>query len=297
LIDQESLMTFSTSVIYFLLEILKWIILARVLLSWLPMFGVRIDPYHSIIRFIYRITDPILAPLQRYSRLGMIDLSPLIAFFLIGMLQNFLVGQSIARTIALALVLVVAFTVHEFAHAWMAYRLGDPTAKNQGRLTLDPRKHLDVLGSIMVLAVGFGWAKPTPVNPNYLRNGPKAGMATVAVTGPLSNLILAAIAATVLRLDVIGTYYTSAYIPNPQQLLSAFVWLNVALFFFNLLPIAPLDGFDVLLGLLPYPISESFKKLRPAGPLILLLLLFFGGRVFVGLVSVPTNLVVRLLAG
>jgi Zn-dependent protease len=164
-------------------------------------------------------------------------------------------------------------------------------------LTLDPRKHLDVLGSIMVLAVGFGWAKPTPVNPNYLRNGPKAGMATVAVTGPLSNLILAAIAAMVLRLDVIGTYYTSAFIPNPQQLLSAFVWLNVALFFFNLLPIAPLDGFDVLLGLLPYPISESFKKLRPIGPLILLLLLFFGGRVFIGLVVVPTNLVVRLLAG
>jgi Zn-dependent protease len=122
-------------------------------------------------------------------------------------------------------------------------------------------------------------------------------MATVAVAGPLSNLILAAIAAIPLRLDMIGTYYMSAYVPNPQQLFSTFVWLNVALFFFNLLPIAPLDGFDVLLGLLPYPASESFRKLGPVGPVILLLLLFFGGSIFIGLVFAPTNFVVRLLTG
>jgi Zn-dependent protease len=288
-------MALSTRLLYYLLEIFKWIILARVLLSWLPMFGVRIDPYNPIINFVYRITDPVLRPLQRYSRVGMIDLSPLIAFFLISLIQNFLVGRSIAQTIAFALVLVVAFTVHEFAHAWAAYRLGDPTAKNQGRLTLDPRRHLDVLGSIMVLAVGFGWAKPTPVNPNYLRNGPKAGMAMVAVAGPLSNLALALVAAVPLKLELVGSYFTSTYIPNPYQLVFTFVWLNIALLFFNLLPIAPLDGFAVLLGLLPYPASESFRKLERVGPLILLLLIFFGGRIFVALITAPTGFVVRLL--
>ncbi len=281
--------------VYYFLEILKWIILARVLLSWLPMFGVRIDSYNPIIRFIYRLTDPILRPLQRYSRVGMIDLSPIIAFFLISVIQSFLVGRSIAQMVAFALVLVVAFSVHEFAHAWVAYQLGDPTAKNQGRLTLDPRKHLDVLGSMMVLAVGFGWAKPVPVNPYNLRNGPKAGMAMVAVAGPLSNLLLAIIAAIPLRSGLIGAYYTSNYLPNPQQLFYTFIWLNVVLLVFNLLPIAPLDGFKVVAGLLPYPASESFRKLESAGPLILLLLVFFGGSVFTSLIVGPTNFVVGLL--
>ncbi len=284
-----------TSPVYYLLEILKWIILARVLISWLPMFGVRLDSYNPIIRFVYQLTDPILVPLQRFSRVGMMDLSPIIAFFLVGFIQRLLVGQSIAQTIAFALVLLVAFSVHEFAHAWTAYQLGDPTAKNQGRLTLDPRKHLDVLGSIMVLAVGFGWAKPVPVNPYYLRNGPKTGMAVVAAAGPLSNLILAIIAAIPLRWGLIGTYYFSNYLPNPQQLFLAFIWLNVALLFFNLLPIAPLDGFKVVTGLLPYPTSESFRKLEPAGPMILLILVFLGGRIFTGLIMGPTNFVVGLL--
>lgn len=284
-----------TRLVYFLLEILKWIILARVLLSWLPRFGVHIDPSNPIIRFIYRLTDPILRPLQRYSRIGMIDLSPIIAFFLISLIQNFMLGRSIAQTLAFAIVLVIAFSVHEFAHAWVAYQLGDPTAKNQGRLTLDPRKHLDVLGSIMVLAMGFGWAKPVPVNPYYLRNGPKAGMAMVAAAGPLSNLILAIIAAIPFRLGLIEAYYTSKYFPNPQELFFTFIWLNVVLLVFNLLPIAPLDGFKVVAGLLPYPTSESFRKLEPVGPLILLLLLFFGGGVFAGLITGPTNFLVGLL--
>jgi Zn-dependent protease len=281
--------------VYYVLEVLKWIILARVLVSWLPMFGIRLDRYNPIVRFIYQLTDPILRPLQRFTRVGMMDLSPIIAFFLIGFLQRLMVGQSIARTIAFALVLLVAFSVHEFAHAWVAYRLGDPTAKNQGRLTLDPRKHLDVLGSIMVLAVGFGWAKPVPVNPYNLRNGSKAGMAMVAAAGPLSNLLLAFAAAIPLRLGLIGTYYISNYLPNPQQLFLTFVWLNVALLFFNLLPIAPLDGFKVVAGLLPYPSSESFRKLEPVGPVILLILVFLGGRVFTSLIMGPTNFVVGLL--
>jgi Zn-dependent protease len=146
-----------------------------------------------------------------------------------------------------------------------------------------------------VLAVGFGWAKPVPVNPYYLRNGPKAGMAVVAAAGPLSNLALAFAAAVPLRLGMVESYYTSAFLPNPQQIVLTFIWLNVVLFVFNLLPIAPLDGFRVVSGLLPYPTSESFRKLEPIGPVILLLLVFLGGRVFNMLITVPTDIVVSLL--
>ncbi|MFQ5578259.1 MAG: site-2 protease family protein, partial [Anaerolineae bacterium] len=173
---------------------------------------------------------------------------------------------------------------------------GDPTAKNQGRLTLDPRKHLDVLGSIMVLAVGFGWAKPVPVNPYNLRNGPKAGMAMVAAAGPLSNLLLAALVAVPVRLGVlpVGNTFLNL-LPTTGELVFTFILLNVVLLFFNLLPVAPLDGFRVAAGLLPYPTSQTFLKLEPLGPLILILLIFLGGPVFSGLIMGPTRLVMNLL--
>lgn len=281
-------------VVYILLELLKWIILARVLLTWLPRFGVHIDPQNPIVRLMHQITEPLLYPLRRFSRVGMIDLSPIIAFFLISLIQQYALGRPISQTIALAIVLVVAFSVHEFAHAWTAYQLGDPTAKDAGRLTLDPRKHLDVLGSIMVLAVGFGWAKPVPVNPYNLRNG-KAGMAVVAAAGPLSNLILAIVAAVPLKMGLIEPYFSSRLLPNPQQIIITFVGLNVVLLVFNLLPIAPLDGFRVVAGLLPYPSSETFRKLEPIGPMILIFLVFFGGPVFSALIMAPTNLLTKIL--
>lgn len=284
-----------SNLLFYILEAFKWIILARVLLSWLPMAGIRLDARNPIVQWLYRLTEPILRPLRPFTRMGMMDLSPLVAFFIISFLQNVLAGYSIKRTIALAIVLVIAFSVHEFSHAWVAYRLGDPTAKNQGRLTLDPRKHLDVLGSVMVLAVGFGWAKPVPVNPYNLRNGPKAGMAIVAAAGPMSNLLLALLAAIPIKLGLVDTLFYSSILPNPAELLQTFVFLNVILVFFNLLPIAPLDGFKVLGGLLPYPTSQSFLKLEPYGPLILVLLIFLGGSVFNALIMGPTDLVVRML--
>jgi Zn-dependent protease len=120
-------------------------------------------------------------------------------------------------------------------------------------------------------------------------------MAVVAAAGPLSNLGLAIIAAIPLKLGMIDTYYTSAFLPNPQQIVLTFIWLNVVLLVFNLLPIAPLDGFRVLTGLLPYPASETFKRLEPIGPVILLLLIFLGGPIFTGLITVPTNLLVGIL--
>lgn len=284
-------------VLIFLLTVLQVLIFVHIILSWLPMFGVHIPSYHPAVQFVYRVTEPILAPLRRYGRVGMVDLSPIIAFFIIALLKNILRGQSISRLIALAITLVIAFTVHEFMHALVAYRLGDPTAKNQGRLSLDPRRHLDVLGSLMVLAFGFGWAKPVPVNPNNLRQGPKTGMAIVAAAGPLSNLALAVIVALLINgLGIeLSSFSISRFIPSFGELMLTFIWLNVVLFFFNLIPIAPLDGFKVLLGFLPYPTAVSFRKLEPVGPLILLLLFLFAGGVLSYFIVTPTNFVVDLL--
>ncbi len=283
------------SKVYYLLEILKWLILIRVLLSWLPMAGIHINPMNKAVQCLIRITEPILKPLRPFARVGMIDLSPVIAYFVVDFLQNVLHGYSIKRTIALAIVLLVAFSVHEFSHAWVAYMLGDPTAKNQGRLTLDPRKHLDILGTVMVLSVGFGWAKPVPVNPYNLKNGPKAGMAMVAAAGPFSNLILAVLASIPIRLGVVETVYHSSIFPNPQELFIYFISLNVILVFFNLLPIAPLDGFKVLGGLLPYPTSQKFLQTEAFGPLILLSLIFLGAPIFNALIITPTDWVLKLL--
>jgi Zn-dependent protease len=292
------------NLIVFALSILKYIILASVLISWLPLLGVRVPPYHPVVTFIKRVSDPILAPFRPYARVGMMDLSPIIVFFLIGIIQNLLLGGFgiIAEMLARIIVLIIGFSVHEYAHALTAYRLGDSTAKNQGRLTLDPRRHLDVLGSLMLLTVGFGWAKPVPVNPNYLRNGPKAGMAMVAVAGPLSNLALAIIAAAMARvlvagglLNLTGSPIIFYILPSLGMIFIVFVSLNILLLFFNLLPIAPLDGFRVVAGLLPYPTSHSFRQLEPAGPLILLLLLFFGQPILSTLIGTPTSFVTRLL--
>jgi Zn-dependent protease len=227
----------------------------------------------------------------------MLDLSPLMALFMIGLVKQIIHGRSIASIIALVIVLVIAFTVHEFAHAFVAYRLGDPTAKNQGRLSFDPRRHLDVIGTLMVLAVGFGWAKPVPVNPYYLRGNPKTSMAIVAVAGPLSNLALAILAALSVRLagQEFFLSYSSFFIPSPRELILIFIQLNVLLLFFNLIPIPPLDGFKVLLGFLPSQTSASLIQWEPVGPLVLLLLLFFVPGLFTVLVWLPTNYVVNLL--
>jgi Zn-dependent protease len=140
--------------------------------------------------------------------------------------------------IAIASILLVALPFHEFAHALAAFRLGDPTAKYLGRLTLNPLRHLDPLGALLIVLVGFGWAKPTPFNPLNLRSG-KVGEAIIAAAGPLSNLALAAAAALPLR------YILASDIEVPDlviQTLYIFVVFNVILMIFNLVPIPPLDG-------------------------------------------------------
>jgi Zn-dependent protease len=150
--------------------------------------------------------------------------------------------QSPDVLIAILLILFVSLPFHEFSHALAAYRLGDSTAKYMGRLTLNPLAHLDPFGALLILLVGFGWAKPTPYNPYNVRGG-KTGEVIIAIAGPISNLVLAIAAALPLRY----IYATGMGVPEVVvSALSTFVMLNVILAVFNLIPIPPLDGSKLL---------------------------------------------------
>jgi Zn-dependent protease len=180
-----------------------------------------------------------------------------------------LLGLTFTDLVARAVALLFGFSVHEAAHAWVAYRLGDDTAKRHGRLTLNPLVHLDPLGSIMALVAMFGWAKPVPVSPWLLRPNPRVGNAIVAAAGPLSNLLMAAIAAVPWRM---GLFVDAP--PLARSIASTFILLNVVLFVFNLIPLAPLDGMSVLMGFVGDSAAHALEPLTRFGPLILLGLVF-----------------------
>lgn len=168
--------------------------------------------------------------------------------------------QFIAILLATGIALVIAISIHELSHGLAASWLGDDTAKRQGRLTLNPLAHLDPIGTILLFLVGFGWGKPVPVNPFNLRLGTRRGMAIVGVAGPLSNLITAAIFAVSLRfINGMAT-----------EVLLLIVLFNIVLAVFNLIPIPPLDGFRVALGILPRQVSLSFTKVELYGPMVLI---------------------------
>lgn len=182
---------------------------------------------------------------------------------------------------------LLAITVHEACHAFAAKRLGDDTAEMMGRLTLNPLSHLDLLGSILFLTVGFGWAKPVPVDPRNFRH-PIRGMALVALAGPASNLVLAA--AAYLALCLIAPSFGSAGLGqflsgdaggNPFftvliQFLGQSLFVNLALMAFNLLPVAPLDGSKILQAFIPWNYSDLYEEFLQRGPWILLILLLAG---------------------
>jgi Zn-dependent protease len=174
--------------------------------------------------------------------------------------------------------LLVAITVHEFSHAAVAYSLGDLTAKRLGRLSLNPIRHLDPMGTIMLLMVGFGWGKPVPVNPYNLRNGSRRGMSIVSAAGPVANLVTAAIFALPIRIGLVSWHSPFIFRGLQDQgpgslladLLGFVIFFNIILAIFNLIPLFPLDGSKVAIGFLPPRLANTFARWEASGPAILL---------------------------
>jgi Zn-dependent protease len=185
--------------------------------------------------------------------------------------------------------LLVALTVHEFSHAFVADRLGDDTPRNAGRLTLNPLKHLDFIGSLLLLVVGFGWAKPVPVNPWKLRQHSRSALMWVSLAGPASNLLMAIVAALVLRSGVIPNVSLASFLPTPISFLLTFIVINLVLMLFNLIPVSPLDGEKILETLLPEPLRNGYIKLQPYGPILLLILMFVLPRFGIDIISWVMN--------
>jgi Zn-dependent protease len=205
--------------------------------------------------------------------------------------------QLIYALIAAGIMLLVGFPVHEFCHAWAAYKLGDSTARWQGRLTLNPRVHFDPVGGTMLLITAllssgtwfFGYARPTPVNPMNLSGG-RRGEAWVAAAGPLSNLVMAAIVSIPLRILLQDVSILQDLPDRAQQLIVLvpfyFVMINIFLFIFNLLPVPPLDGWKVLGGLVPSNIAWQMREIEQRYalyiPIVFLVLILFAGGAIIG---------------
>jgi Zn-dependent protease len=207
--------------------------------------------------------------------------------------------------IARIFVLLTAFAVHEFAHAWTADSFGDPTPRMDGRLTLNPIAHLDPLGSLMLLLVGFGWAKPVQVNPYALQRRSPAAMMWVSLAGPLSNFLMAIVAAIPFRLGLVSLFAAitspGRILPTPDKLLYEFILINLILMLFNLIPLAPLDGEKIADYFFPPSWSRFLDTIRPYGPVILLALVFVGPmigfNVLGWILGPPMQALIRLLVG
>lgn len=181
--------------------------------------------------------------------------------------------------------ILFALTFHEYAHAWTAFKFGDPTARLQGRLTLNPMAHLDPAGTVMLIitilaGVGLGWAKPVPVDTRYLKN-PRQGMMWIALAGPVSNILLAFILGWLFSVLPSDGGMTEIF----RQMVRVGISINLSLAFFNLIPIPPLDGSRVLTGLLPPQQAYQYSQLEMYGPMLL-----------IGFIMVDSFLQLRLIA-
>ncbi|HLB12305.1 MAG TPA: site-2 protease family protein [Dehalococcoidia bacterium] len=228
---------------------------------------------------------------------------------LFGLLQRDIV-LFLVTLVSLVGAILVAISVHEASHAWAAYRMGDDTARRLGRLSLNPLRHLDPLGTLMLLVAGFGWGKPVPVDAYRLRRGVKAGMALVSLAGPLSNFAVAGALGLLVRFGVLSWHTPISYsVPFGQRTL---MWMasdvigyvitfNIILGVFNLLPIAPLDGFKVALGLLPRSLAHSAARLEQYGSMALLTMVafdvFFRTGILWSILSPGLGLATRVLVG
>ena len=192
--------------------------------------------------------------------------------------------SDIQRIVVWALPVLFAITVHEVSHGWVAKQLGDPTAMMLGRLTLNPIKHIDPIGTVilplfMMWAGGvvFGWAKPVPVTWENLRH-PKRDMALVAIAGPVSNLLMAILWAIILKICLLfGANPDSYWLIQPLIFMSgAGIYINAILMVLNLFPLPPLDGGRVMTGLLPGPMAYKFSRIEPYGLIVLIVMLFTG---------------------
>ena len=188
---------------------------------------------------------------------------------------------------SLAILFLTSMPFHEWAHAWTAFQLGDDTAARRGRLTINPLAHLDPIGTISLLLVGFGWGKPVPVNPYRLRGNMRGSYALVSVAGPLSNLLLAMLAAIPFRLGLLGLSRATSII-SWQAILIQFITINLALMLFNLIPFPPLDGSRILAWLLPRKWASRLEQLERYGGPGLMLVLYLLSRIgLLGFVMIP----------
>jgi Zn-dependent protease len=203
------------------------------------------------------------------------------------------------------IVLLTAFSFHEFAHAWVADHFGDDTPRLHGRLTLNPLAHLDPIGSLMLILAGFGWAKPVPVNPYALRRRSESALMWVSLAGPLSNFLLAILAAIPFRAGLASSSIANISIggifPSLAQFLYEWIYINLVLMLFNLIPLAPLDGEKIADYFFPPSWADFLDRIRPYGPMILLLL-FVGGsslgfNIFGLILGPPMNYIMGLLLG
>lgn len=190
--------------------------------------------------------------------------------------------------------LLAAITIHEYAHAWMADRLGDPTARLAGRLTLNPLAHLDPIGTLMLLIFRFGWGKPVPIDPFNLRH-PRRDAAVISLAGPTSNFIFAILLAVIIR----GSHLTLGPIAYLLELfLTPFVVLSIVVGIFNLIPIHPLDGGKIITGFLPHELAQRWEEiLQDYGLIIIIFLLFpfFGASPISLIISPIVNLILAIL--